>query len=517
MRKIINTLKHGDLKTRLVLILTIAAGLVSFGSLIAAFITKALLLFFVTIIAAFVTVALAQTFMINGGHAEEVPKVPLFSPFSKADDSFSMPFVTSMQQSSAGVAKSASVTDTTYKTEKKKEKRKKEKKVKLTREERARIKMQKMQESVGGHALPEKQEEQKLDHLKISTKKKKKFSFKRFFKNVAVKLHISEPEEEKEEAPEQQVLQQSAAQPEKSAQGPAGDINVENWFRQLEGAPVMDEATYQAEKESVGASNDGKEHTAETVDEEGSKRLIVVRQATDDDFQKYDKKVIKKTLHKYKVKRDHRMIMVDRCDQLFIKQTPAYIWVQDKDFHMLLIEQEPRHVVLPTFRLREMTYLKKQVVNEDVDYGPFKKKSILADMFRPYLPDYTHSTVIDDVSAYKNLYGFGPDIYVTNNSAKNVFDLLAIEFRVDDKVTLSSKVNTFFKDTYKSNIMLRDNVIDANGYADRIAKILDNMAHSTISYNEFKETLSLMVRNKLITQEFAGYYMNVRDKADAAK
>jgi len=157
------------------------------------------------------------------------------------------------------------------------------------------------------------------------------------------------------------------------------------------------------------------------------------------------------------------------------------------------------------------------VVNEDVDYGPFKGKSILAEMFRPYLPDYTHSTVVDDMSAYKNLYGFGPGIYVTNRSAKQIFDLLPIEFRVDDKVTLSAKVNTFFKETYKANILLRDNVLDANGYADRIAKILDNMAHSTISYNEFKETLSLMVRNKLITQEFAGYYMNVRDKASAGK
>ena len=55
-------------------------------------------------------------------------------------------------------------------------------------------------------------------------------------------------------------------------------------------------------------------------------------------------------------------------------------------------------------------------------------------------------------------------------------------------------------------------IIDANGYADKISVILDGMAKSTMSYNEFKDTLNLMVRNKLITQEFAMYYMNVRDK-----
>ncbi|MBQ8413386.1 MAG: hypothetical protein IJX12_07275 [Lachnospiraceae bacterium] len=59
---------------------------------------------------------------------------------------------------------------------------------------------------------------------------------------------------------------------------------------------------------------------------------------------------------------------------------------------------------------------------------------------------------------------------------------------------------------------MRDNVIDANGYADKISKTLDDMAHSTISYNEFKETLNLLIKNKLITQEFAMYYMDVRDK-----
>ena len=90
--------------------------------------------------------------------------------------------------------------------------------------------------------------------------------------------------------------------------------------------------------------------------------------------------------------------------------------------------------------------------------------------------------------------------------------MLGVQFEVEDKVTTSKKVNVYFKDTYISNILLRDNVIDANGYADRISNILDEMAHSTISYAGFKDTLNLMIKNKLITQEFAMYYMEVRDK-----
>ena len=226
----------------------------------------------------------------------------------------------------------------------------------------------------------------------------------------------------------------------------------------------------------------------------------------------YDRKKVRKTLHKFKVRRDHRMIFVDHSEKLKVNQTPAYIWVEKKDFHLLLIEQEPRHITIPVYQIKEITYLKKQPANEDIDYVAYRSSSVIADLFRPYLPDYSHSTVVDDLSAYKNLYGIGNDIYVTNRSASALFDLLGVPFQVDDRVTMSNKVNIYFKEAYKSNILLRDNVIDANGYADRISKTLDNLAHSTVSYAEFKDTLNLMIRNKMITQEFASYYMGVRDE-----
>lgn len=232
---------------------------------------------------------------------------------------------------------------------------------------------------------------------------------------------------------------------------------------------------------------------------------------TQDTVTIYDRKKVKKAMHKFKVRRDHRMIFVDHSEKLHINQTPAYIWVEKKNFHLLLLEQAPRHITIPVYQIKEITYLKKQQVNEDMDYAAYKSSSVIADMFRPYLPDYTHSTVVDDLSAYKNLYGIGNEIYVTNRSAAALFDLLGVPFQVDDRVTMSNKVNIYFKEAYKSNILLRDNVIDANGYADRISRTLDNLAHSTVSYAEFKDTLNLMIRNKLITQEFASYYMSVRD------
>ncbi|MBD5096681.1 MAG: hypothetical protein HDT40_06730 [Lachnospiraceae bacterium] len=247
-------------------------------------------------------------------------------------------------------------------------------------------------------------------------------------------------------------------------------------------------------------------------EDEENKNLIVIRQVSDETADSYDKRKIKRTLYKYKVKRDHRLVIVDFSKKYMIKQCPAYIWVADKQFNMLLLEEEPRHLAIPIGRIREITYLKKQSANVDTDYPLFHRNNLLTAVFKPYLPDYTYNTVASDKNSYKNLYGITGGIYFTNKSAKNLFDLLNVEFQVDDKVTTSSKVNIFFKDAYKANIMLRDNVIDANGYADSIANTLENMTKSTISYMEFKDTLDLMIKNKLITQDFASHYMGMWDK-----
>lgn len=257
-----------------------------------------------------------------------------------------------------------------------------------------------------------------------------------------------------------------------------------------------------------GQESQDKQESRDKQEQPEKQPIVALTQET---VTTYDRKKVRKTLHKFKVRRDHRMIFVDRSEKLKANQTPAYIWVEKKDLHLLLIEQEPRHITIPIYQIKEITYLKKQPANEDIDYAAYRGSSVIADLFRPYLPDYSHSTVVDDLSAYKNLYGIGNDIYVTNRSAAALFDLLGVPFQVDDRVTMSNKVNIYFKEAYKSNILLRDNVIDANGYADRISKTLDNLAHSTISYAEFKDTLNLMIRNKLITQEFASYYMGVRD------
>lgn len=67
--------------------------------------------------------------------------------------------------------------------------------------------------------------------------------------------------------------------------------------------------------------------------------------ATEEEISSYDRRKLRKTLHKYKVKNDHRMVLIDHCEKLSIFQTPAYIWVDGREFHILLIEQAQTYFV----------------------------------------------------------------------------------------------------------------------------------------------------------------------------
>lgn len=524
MKKIINTFKYGSGATKRLLALTLLAGIVAFALAIAAVVSQSLLFFFGAVICVFITISLAQTFGIHEedegiSHQSKIHQEVV----QKGDTKTDSPDMTQeeqeqthVQRMSEEVAKKVKVKATKFESIKKTKKldRKKKpdgqpkpKKVKADKAvlkacKERNIKRKKairyvMKQQETGTVRAEK--EVKLDRMKSSKRKNTKNKTERL---KAASAPV--PSQTKQSTKKNQETKRND-----DPYGIFGDIT-----------------------ESTGTVGDGISATADligmsdysgaTLPDDKAKKIPLTEeekmaemksmQASDEEIAQYNRTKVKKLLRKYKVKRDHRLVLIDQCEKYSIYQTPAYMWVADKMLHLLLIEKEPRHLTIPTYNIHELTYLKKQLANEDIDYAAFKGKSVLAELFRPYLPDYTHSTVVDDLSAYKNLYGIGPGIYFTNRSASSLLDLLAVEFVVVDKVTTSNKANVYFKDAYKSYILLRDNVVDANGYADRISRILDSMAHSAISYEEFKDTLNLMQKNKLITEEFALYYMGVRDK-----
>lgn len=522
MKRILNTFKYGSGETKRLLAITFLAGLATVGFVATAIITHSLLFFFGAIICVFVTISLAQTF---GIHEEDMPSEGKIIP-AQVTPTQTMPVKEAVSRaeevllSEEDVAKKVKVKASKFEPIKKAKKIDRSKKpskqpkphktkasksvVKVCKERKEKrkkaIKFVMKQQKERSNAVVNATEEIKLDHMRQGKDKPSK--------SKASKGQTKESSKEQATLKQSEVGDNNSSKLTDELLGIFGDGQTND----VVGDGVSATANLIDMSDIAGASVSKNDKKQAPITEEEKQEKLQALQASDEEIAQYNRTKVKKMLRKYKVKRDHRLVLIDKCEKHSIYQTPAYIWVADNLFHLLLVEKEPRHLTIPTLNIHEVTYLKKQLANEDVDYAAFKSKSMMAELFRPYLPDYTHSTVVGDLSAYKNLYGIGPGIYFTNRSAASLFDLLAVELTVEDKVTTSNKVNVYFKDAYKANIMLRDNVVDANGYADRISNILDSMAHSTISYGEFKDTLNLMQKNKLITAEFAMYYMGVRDK-----
>ncbi len=497
MKRIINTFKYGSMAVKLTLLATIICGLATAGLLVCAIMFHQLIWFFAMIFAGFITVSLAQTFAIQGGLSSDKDETKIndeelndgtdseineealdggfYNPLGNPKDiyaGFKIEYEDS-ENNEEGDEYNEEMSDSEDEeyTGKRKKKKAKNKKIKNKKTKDKKSKKEKKKKKSNKKALVSK---------KAKSKKIKK-----------VAKHGSVPK----------VVAVSKV-----------DIDYKAMLKKdiKESKKSLSKKDKMSKADSEAQNNSGAD--GESDENEKRAKVVVPEPLTAETVKQYNLKRIKKTLHKYKVKRDHKLAIIDRCETYNISQTPAYIWVDGNEFHMLLIEQEPRHLVLSTFKVGRIKYLKKQPANINTDYEAFNTKSLVTDLFRPYLPDYNQSNVDSDLNYYKNLYGIGPGIYFTNNSAKQLINFFGFGMDVDDKVTESKRVNLYFKDAYKANIMVRDNVLDANGYADRISSILEEMAASNLSYNEFKETLNLMIKNKFITKEFGMYYMDVRDK-----
>lgn len=219
-----------------------------------------------------------------------------------------------------------------------------------------------------------------------------------------------------------------------------------------------------------------------------------------------DEHLIEQILIAYKVKKDHRMVLIDRSDKFKISQCPAYIWVEKSTFNILLIEKEPRRITIPLSAITNITYDSRIPVYVDSEYLQFKKQSLIKTVFYQYLPDY-----YGNQQKYKNLYFICNDIGFTNNSIKQVMDLIYAEFKVEDDITKKNN-NQYFIDSYQSRILLKDKIITISEYKSRITKTLEELSRSSISNSEFEKTITDMLANHLITDDFAVYYTGLRAK-----
>lgn len=268
----------------------------------------------------------------------------------------------------------------------------------------------------------------------------------------------------------------------------------------------------------IDSSNDNSLEDDDTLKNDSTEEDSITKngKATDkkpeSDYSQYDEKSLKKIMHEYKVKKDHRTVLIDGSNTFVINQCPAYIWVAHNAFHILLIEKEPRHITIPEFKITSVEYLSGRMSEYQKEYIAFNKPSIITNVFSEYLPDYISIKGARDNIKAKNLYMIYPDICFTNNSASQLFDLLYLDFKVSDNITLSSNYNDYFKNAYKNGILLRDKVMSIESYKNHIKSILEDLSLSSISQDEYDTTIEHLLKHHLITKEYADFYSEYRRK-----
>lgn len=227
----------------------------------------------------------------------------------------------------------------------------------------------------------------------------------------------------------------------------------------------------------------------------------------------YNQKVMKRIKKKYHIKKDHRPIIIDSSESYHIKQCPAFIWRAHNKVFLLLLEKEPRKLVISREMIHNMGYKPDVKADKNKEYIAFQKENLVTAVFSEYLPEYHDAKLKNDSLKVKNLYTIYPDICITNRSAYTVMDMLLLNFMPKDKITESDKINGFFKRVYAANILFKDKVYSITEYKEVVEQALKEMCYSEISRREYVLTLENLFKARLISKQYVTHYTAMRDKA----
>ena len=262
--------------------------------------------------------------------------------------------------------------------------------------------------------------------------------------------------------------------------------------------------------EEPGAEEEKKNKNKETEQPKEEEAVV-------SDYNTYSPAVLKKAMHRYRVKREHRPVMIDSCPSKGIRECPAYLWRDRHKAYLLLLEKKPRRIEYPLEKMAFLEYQRAVEASPDKEYPAFQKNSPVTSVFKAFLPDYYQRRKNGVISDLKNLYRMAGDLAFTNTSVKNVMEVLKPGFRVKDAVTSGNRYGAYFTESYQQNILLRDRVLEVDEYKERMKGLLQQMAQEEISLREFQHRLEELVEYRFITEDFADYFLEYRAKLDLVK
>lgn len=229
-------------------------------------------------------------------------------------------------------------------------------------------------------------------------------------------------------------------------------------------------------------------------------------------YSQYDSVKMKAVKKQHHVKKDHRPILIDYSESYGIKECPAFIWRVHNKVFLLLIEEEPRKICISRELIRNMGYEPKVPGSKEREYLAFRNENLITKVFGEFVPDYYDKRTKTGNVRYKNLYTIYPDIQISNRSAFQVMDLLYLNFMPKDKITESDKFNGYFKRIYAAHILFTDKVYSITEYKDKVETVLKELCYSDVPEPEFIVTLENLVKGRMISQEYADHYTELREK-----
>lgn len=261
------------------------------------------------------------------------------------------------------------------------------------------------------------------------------------------------------------------------------------------------------EEARAGQKGDSEE---EDADSENSKKKP--KEKTDNNFSIYTEDELQKILKKNRVASGHKEVMIDSCPSLQLKEAPAYMWHDKRHYYLLVVGLNggPMRLKYDLKDNMKLKFIRAKQCNPQSEYQDYKIPSLITAAFGLYVPDYYQKKGIGGTTWNKNLYLLGDDMYFTNHSAKNVFDVTGASFFLEDQNTMESRHGGDFVEAYKLNVLWKDGVLSSKEYQSKINGLLSEIARSDSSFESYMKTLKQMLEYNFITDEYVEYYENYR-------
>ena len=264
-----------------------------------------------------------------------------------------------------------------------------------------------------------------------------------------------------------------------------------------------------------GAGTDAGKKTKEKADSRESRAL----RDLNDRMAQYTPVVYRQLLHRYKVKKDFVPIVIDESKKFDTARTPALVWMKKKVVYFLLMEGNERVESMPLARFLNVTY-RSEVREDNLDaYNRIRSDMGIYEQFEDVMPTFNSFTNRMGITNYtKNQYVLGGDVAVTPRSLRALRSKYKFEMHIYDSLKLQGEHSIYFKRAFEARLLWIDQVIGQQEYQNIISAILQQMVDDPeMSRYDCLDNLEQMIQNRLITDEYADYYMQQRQRRDRGR